>query len=200
MENTMTSNGKSIQQLVLYRSPDGKVDLEVRMVKETVWLSQKQMASLFNTERSVISKHLSNIFKTKELEQKSNVQKMHIPNSDRPAAFYSLDTIISVGYRVNSKRGTQFRIWATRVLREHIIKGYTINEKRLKEQNARLIELERTVELMGSVIEKKELAGDEADGLLRVITDYARGLKLLDQYDYQKLSIESWPQSHFHER
>jgi hypothetical protein len=88
---------KTIQQMVLYKSPDGKVDLDVRFTGDTVWLSQKQMGVLFNTERSVITKHINNIFKTKELEQKSNVQKMHIPNSDKPVAYYSLDASISIG-------------------------------------------------------------------------------------------------------
>ena len=103
---------------------------------------------------------------------------------------YNLDMILSVGYRVNSKMGTQFRVWATHVLKDYVIRGYAVNEKRLREQNARLIELERTVELMGRVIGERELDRDEADGLLRVVTDYARGLRLLDQYDYHKLEIE----------
>jgi len=118
---------------VLYQSPDGSVRLDVRLERETIWLNQKQMAILFDTERSVITKHLRNIFQAEELDEKRNVQKMHIAGSDKPVAFYSLDAIISVGYRVNSKRGTQFRIWATHVLRDHILKGYTVNERRLQE-------------------------------------------------------------------
>ena len=114
-------------QVIVYRNK-----VEVRLDKETVWLSQKLMAELFDTERSVITKHIHNIFETKELSKKSNVQKMHIANSDKPVKFYNLDVVISVGYRVNSKRGTQFRIWATNVLKQHLVNGYTINEKRLK--------------------------------------------------------------------
>lgn len=132
------------------------------------------------------------MFRDGELERKSVCAKFAHTAEDGKTYkvdYYNLDAIISVGYRINSKRGTQFRIWATRVLREHIIQGYTINEKRLKEQNSRLLELERTVELLGSIIDRKELAVDEAGGLLRVVTDYAHGLKLLDQYDYQKLTI-----------
>ena len=183
------SPGGDSRSIVLYKSPDGHLSMDVRLEHETLWLTQKDMASLFATERSVITKHIRNIFRSGELRQESNVQKMHIPHSDKPVAFYNLDAIISVGYRVNSRRGTQFRIWATGVLRDHILKGYTINEKRLKEQNARLLELEQAVKLLGQVIEGRELAHDEADGLLRVITDYAHALSLLDQYDHHKLKI-----------
>ena len=137
------SPGDSSQSIVVYKSPDGKVALDVQLEGETLWLTQKDMAILFSTEQSVITKHIRNIFRSGELRQESNVQKMHIPHSDKPVAFYNLDAIISVGYRVNSRRGTQFRIWGTSVLRDHILKGYTINEKRPKEQNARLLELER---------------------------------------------------------
>jgi len=106
-------------EVVIYKAADGPM-IDVRLDQDTVWLTQKQMSGLFETERSVITKHLKNIFKSGELEEQSNVQKMHIANSDKPVAFYNLDIIISLGYRVNSKRGTQFRIWATRVLRRRI--------------------------------------------------------------------------------
>ena len=110
-------------EITLYQTPDGAITLDVRVEGETVWLTQKQMAMLFDTERSVVTKHLRNIFATKELQEESNVQKMHIAHSDKPVKLYNLDIIISVGYRVNSKRGTQFRIWATNVLRDHILRG-----------------------------------------------------------------------------
>jgi hypothetical protein len=116
---------KKIDKMSVMNSPKGQVivyknKVEVRLNRETVWLSQKLMAELFDTERSVITKHIHNIFETKELSKKSNVQKMHIANSDKPVKFYNLDVVISVGYRVNSKRGTQFRIWATSVLKQHL--------------------------------------------------------------------------------
>lgn len=110
-------------EVILYDASDGGAHLDVRLDRESVWLSQKQMALLFDTERSVISKHLKNIFASGELERESNVQKMHIAGSDRPVEFFHLDAILSVGYRVNSKRGTRFRIWATGVLRDHLIKA-----------------------------------------------------------------------------
>jgi len=186
------SPGGDSRSIVLYKSPDGQVSMDVRLEHETLWLTQKDMASLFATERSVITKHVSNILKSKELDHNSvcaNFAHTAADGKTYQTTYYNLDMIISVGYRVNSRRGTQFRIWATGVLRDHILKGYTINEKRLKEQNARLLELERAVKLLGQVIEGRELAHDEADGLLRVITDYAHALSLLDQYDHHKLKI-----------
>jgi hypothetical protein len=116
---------------------------------------------------------LNNVFKEGELGEKSNVQKMHIANSDRPTAYYSLDVIISVGYRVKSPQGTQFRIWANKVLKEYLIKGYAINEKKLKEQNEQFNSLKQAVQLLGNVLKNKELTSDEATGLLKVVTDYS---------------------------
>jgi len=176
-------------EIVIYRTKDGKTALDVNLSGETVWLNQGQMSILFERDRSVITKHLNNIFKSGELTEKSNVHKMHIAGSDKPVAFYTLDVIISLGYRVKSQRGTQFRIWATQVLKDHILKGYSINEKRLREQNVRLLELQKTVKLMQRVMEGRELARDEATGLLQVITDYSYALTLLDQYDHQQLKI-----------
>jgi hypothetical protein len=152
-------------EIVLYQAPDGTVSLDVRVERETIWLTQAQMAELFATERSVVTKHLGNIFRSGELETESNVQKMHIAGSDRPVSLFNLDVAISVGYRVNSKRGTQFRIWATRLLREHILKGYTVNERRLRE-------LRQAVRLIADVAERRALTGDEATALLCVVGDY----------------------------
>ena len=109
--------------ILLYTSVDGKTNLQVHLEEDTVWLSQEQMSELFQRERSVITKHIANIFSEGELEEKSNVQFLHIPDSDKPVKFYNLNVIISVGYRVKSKRGTQFRIWATERLKEYIVKG-----------------------------------------------------------------------------
>jgi len=180
---------ESKSEIVIYRTKDGKAALEVNLRGETLWLNQGQMSILFDRDRSVITKHLSNIFKSGELDKKSNVQKMHIAGSDKPVVCYNLDVIISLGYRVNSKRGTQFRIWATQILKDHILKGYSINENRLREQNSRLLELQKTVSLMQRVMEGRELARDEATGLLQVITDYSYALSLLDQYDHRQLKI-----------
>lgn len=115
---------------------------------------------------------------------------MHIANSDKPVAIYSLDVIISVGYRVKSNEGTQFRIWANKVLKDHLIKGYSINETRLKEQNEQLNSLKDTIALLSNVLENKSLNNDEATGLLKVVTDYSYALNILDKYDHQQLTIE----------
>lgn len=118
--------------MLIYQSEDGKIKIDVRFENETVWLSQAQMCVLFGRERSVITKHINNIFEERELDENSNVQILHIAGSDKPVKFYNLDVIISVGYRVKSQQGTQFRIWATQRLREYIIKGFTLNDERFK--------------------------------------------------------------------
>jgi len=119
-------------EIIFYEADDGQTKIDVWFSGETVWLNQAQMSQLFDRERSVITKHISNVFEEGELDEKSNVQKMHIANSDKPVNFYSLDVIISVGYRVKSQQGTQFRIWATKQLRELIIKGFVLDDERLK--------------------------------------------------------------------
>ena len=178
-------------EIIIYTAENGKPGFEVRLERDTLWLTQQQIADLFERERSVITRHLRNIFASGELDKKSNVQKMHIANSDKPVTLYSLDIVLSVGYRVNSKRGTDFRIWASGVLQDYILKGYTINERRLAEQNERLLELNDAVKLLGQVMDRRELRHDEAEGLLRIITDYAYALSVLDDYDYQRLAIRN---------
>ena len=121
---------------ILYTTPEGEVKLNVLLENETIWLTQEQMSQLFDRERSVITKHIGNIFSEGELEEKSNVQNLHISGSDKPVKFYNLDVIISVGYRVKSQRGTQFRIWATKTLKEYIIKGFVLDDNRLKQGEA----------------------------------------------------------------
>lgn len=134
-------------EIILYQ-PDEAVRLKVRLEDETVWLTQAQIAELFQRDRTVITKHINNVFKEKELEEKSNVQKMHIANSDKPVKFFSLDVIISVGYRVKSVRGTQFRQWANKILKEYLLKGYSINQ-RLNDMeyrmNNRFFQIEKTI-------------------------------------------------------
>jgi hypothetical protein len=122
-------------EIVLYQSDDLAERIEVRLDQETVWLSQDQLSSLFQRDQSVISRHIRNVYKEGELEKKSTMQKMHIPNSDKPVAYYNLDVIISVGYRVKSKQGTQFRIWATNVLRDYLLKGYALNQRMNRIEN-----------------------------------------------------------------
>lgn len=186
---TKMQNGETRGEIVIYRAKDGRTSLEVNLHQETVWLTQSQMIDLFQRDQSVISRHIHNVFKEGELHLESNMQKMHIAGSDKPVVMYSLDMIISVGYRVNSRRGTEFRIWATQVLKDHILKGYTVNEKRLCEQATRFKELQEAVDLMGRIMQDRQLAGNEAEGLLKIITDYSLALSLLDQYDHQQLAL-----------
>ena len=178
-------------EIVIYESAEVGARVEVRLEKETVWLTQQQMSELFERDRTVIARHLRNIFSSGELAEESNVQKMHFPNSDKPVALYSLDAILSVGYRVNSRRGTDFRIWASSVLRDHIIKGYTINQRRLSEQAEHYQELQEAVRLIGEVLTQQALDAPQAEGLLHVITDYAYALSVLDDYDHQQLAIRN---------
>lgn len=176
--------------IVLYQGADGSASLEVHLDHETVWLTQKQMAELFQRERSVITKHLRNVFSEGELDEKSNVQNMHFAFSDKPVTLYNLDVIISVGYRVKSQQGTRFRQWATRMLRDHIVNGYSLNEQRLREESAKLQAMRQTVELLALTLTNQALVSDTGRDVLRVISDYAYALALLDQYDHGTLTIE----------
>jgi prophage maintenance system killer protein len=182
-------------EILLYKTEDGQTKLDVRLEDETVWLTQAQLAVLFTKTKQSVSLHINNVYKEGELPRKGTVkeyltvQKEGNREVKRKIEFYNLDVIISVGYRVKSVHGTQFRIWATQVLKDHILKGYSINEKRLKEQNERLLELQQTVGLLGRIIEERQLAGLEAEGLLKVIADYSMALKLLDDYDYNRIAI-----------
>lgn len=179
--------------VILYNAEDGKVQLEVHLEKDTVWLTQDQMADLLGRERSVITKHLRNVFKEGELEETSVRAKFAHTAGDGKTyqvQCYNLDVIISVGYRVKSKRGTQFRQWATQVLREHLVRGFTLNEKRLQEQEHKLIDLRRTVGLLEQTLVHQAIGLDEAKGLLQVITDYAYALTTLDRFDHGTLAIE----------
>ena len=169
-------------EIVLYRTADGGPALDVRLERESVWLTQAQMVDLFGRERSVLTKHVNNVFKEGELDKESNVQILHIAGSDKPVSFYNLDVIISVGYSVKSQRCTQFRIWATNVLRQHLVQGYTVHAKRLKELN-------QAVRLVADVAHRRTLSGDEASALLEVVADYAYALEVLDDYDHQRVHL-----------
>lgn len=167
-------------EIILFENQN--VKLEVNMKDETVWLTQEQMSVLFDKDRTVITKHINNIFKEQELDKESNVQKMHVPNSDKPITLYNLDVIISVGYRVKSKNGIAFRKWANKVLKEYLIKGYSINEQRLEylEKTVKLIDIASRID--------SELHDSDAKEIIKVINGYSNALGLLDDYDHKKLS------------
>ena len=183
-------------KVVIYQSADGQAFLDVRLEQETVWLSQKQMAELLDKDTDTIGLHIRNIYKEGELEPDATTEESSVVQNEgnrkvrRKLKFYNLDVIISVGYRVKSQRGTQFRQWATRVLREHLVQGYTINQQRLEEQAQKLAEMQQAVELLSRTLEQQQLVNDLGKDVLKVIADYAYALDLLDRYDHGTLSIE----------
>lgn len=170
-----------MSKVEIYTNKNNETFIEVSFEGETVWLNQSQMTELFQRDRTVIAKHISNIFKEGELDRKSNVQKVHITNSDKPVEYYNLDVIISVGYRVKSKQGTEFRKWATSRLKDYLIQGYAINQKRLDQ-------LQRTIELIAS--NKTNDSLDEVKGLLEIIKNYNKSFVLLNRFDSNNLKIE----------
>ena len=177
------------ESIVIYTSEDGQTRVDVRMENETVWLTTSQMAILFEREESNIRRHVINVFKEGELEKENNVHFLHVNGVKKPVPFYNLDVIISVGYRVKSQRGVQFRKWANRILKEYLIKGYVINNDIKVE---RYNELKDVVRLMSRALSLQEKATEtEYSGLFNVITDYVYALDTLDRYDYQTLAVES---------
>ena len=181
--------------IVIYTTEDNQVSLDVKMDGDTVWLSQSQMALLFDTDRTSILRHINNIYKIDELEKNSTCAKIAQVRIEgkrkvtREIPFYNLDMIISVGYRVNSIRGTQFRIWANKVLKDYLIKGYAINDKlKLERYN----ELKNVVRLLSTTVKAHErLSSEESDGLFSVISDYVYALDTLDRYDFQQLIVDN---------
>ena len=180
-------------QIVIYKAADGQTQIDVQLQDETVWLNQAQLVELFGKTKQNISLHIKNIFKEGELDENLVVKEYLTTASDGKkytTKFYNLDVIISVGYRVKSKRGTQFRIWANKVLKDFLVKGYALNEKKLKEAQKQFLALQQSIKLLENVVNQKQLNSDEATSLLKVITEYSHALNLLDQYDHQKLTIE----------
>lgn len=187
-----------MNEIEIYKSNKDQVEITVQFDNDTVWLTQKQMAELFGRNRVAITQHIGNIFKEEELNEQV-VCKDFLHTTQHGAIkgktqgkitkYYNLDVIISVGYRVKSKQGTQFRQWATQRLKDFLAQGYAINERRLKETESKFQELKQAVKLLESVANAKEITGDEAQGLLKVLSDYAFALDILDQYDHQTLKI-----------
>ena len=181
------SNMENRGEIIMYQTADGQTSLEVKMENETVWLSATQMAMLFDREESNVRRHIINVFKEGELERENNVHFLHVNGVKKPVPFYSLDVIISVGYRVKSQRGTQFRIWANRVLKDYLTKGFAVNEK-IRQEN--LTELRQLVQLVGRTLKQSdEEKPVDSQGLLDVVVDYTYALSTLDSYDYQRLAV-----------
>ncbi len=184
-------------EIIIYKTGDKQTQIEVKFEQDTVWLSQKHMSLLFDKDVKTINEHIQNIYTEGELKEIPTIRKFRIVQKEgkrhisREIMLYNLDVIISVGYRVRSKQGTQFRQWATQRLKEYLVKGYAINEKRLKEANHQFNELKRTIKLLENVVSSKDLNSGEATGLLKVITDFSYALDTLDKYDHQTLKKPS---------
>ena len=185
-------------KIIIYQTEDGQTQIDVRLENDTVWLTQAQMVELFQTTKQNVSLHVSNVFKEGELEQESTVKEYLTVQQEgrravsRQVKYYNLDVIISVGYRVKSKRGTAFRIWARRVLKDYLIKGYAVNERIRKEQ---IGELRQLVGIIGRAIQNKEIeSNEENQALFDIVVDYTYALDTLDNYDYERLSISKTTQ------
>ena len=181
-------------KIIIYQTEDGQTQIDVRLENETVWLTQAQMAELFQTDRTSIVRHINNIYKVEELDRESTCAKIAQVqiegkrNVKRNIPYFNLDMIISVGYRVNSKRGVKFRQWANKVLKEYLVKGYAVNERIRKEQ---ISELRQLVGMLGRTIQNQPLlSNDETNALFEVVTDYTYALDTLDNYDYERLTID----------
>ena len=184
-------------QIVIYQTEDGQTQIDVRLENETVWLTQAQMAELFQKDRTVITRHINNVFKEGELEKEVVCAKfahttqhgaIEGKQQTKETVLYNLDVIISVGYRVHSKRGTAFRIWARQIIKDYLVKGYAVNERIRHEQ---IGELRQLVGMLGRTLQNQEvISNDETTALFEVVTDYTYALDTLDNYDYERLSIE----------
>ena len=182
-------------QIAIYQTADGRTQIDVRMEKNTLWLTLLQMAALFDRDKSVISRHLKNIFDTGELPREATVAKTATVQTEggrhvsREIEYFNLDAVISVGYRVNSIKGTQFRIWATQRLREYLVQGYTLNQQKLEAQEEKLAELKQAIALSSRLIHKKNLSIAESQGILAILEQYSLALSVLDDYDHQRLQV-----------
>ena len=175
-------------QIIIYQTADNQTQIDVRLENETVWLTTQQMAMLFDREESNIRRHVINVFKEGELKKENNVHFLHVNGVKKPVPFYNLDVIISVGYRVKSQRGVQFRQWANRVLKQYLIKGYAINERLRHEQ---ISELRQLVQVISRTLQhRKQENTIETQDLLDVVVDYTYALDTLDNYDYERLTID----------
>ena len=191
----MTTPGNISSPIIIYQSADGSIATEVRLEGDTVWLSQRQMAELFDKDVRTINEHVINAFEEGELAREATIRNFRIVRQEgqrqveREIEHYNLDVIISVGYRVKSKQGTQFRIWATQRLREHLVQGYTLNQQRLEAQQEKLAELKQAIALSARLIHNKNLSTDESQGILAILEKYSHALTVLDDYDHQRLQV-----------
>lgn len=180
-------------QITIYQSTDGSVQLEVTLDQDTVWLTQRQLSSLFDKDVRTINEHIRNVLAEQELAAEATIRKFRIVQQEgerkvnREIEHYNLDMIISVGYRVNSKKGTQFRIWASRVLKQFLVQGYALNEQKLQEQQQKLADLKQAIALSSRLFQQQDLTVSESQGILSILEQYSHALTVLDDYDHQRL-------------
>jgi prophage antirepressor-like protein len=188
-------------EIVIYQTQDGKAKIDVRLEKEIIWLTRESIAQLFNIDRSGVSKHIKKIFADSEVDQESNVQKMHIANSDKPVEFFSIDVILAVGYKTNSAAAIKFRKWATQTLKEYLLKGFAINEEKFIKQKEKFELLKNTVKLFERGLNNQIEDLEQAKNLSALLTDFAKGLELLDDFGHENLdkkgsnkqkAVENW--------
>ena len=186
---------QSTGQIAIYQTDDGQTQIDVRFEQGTFWLSQAQMAEVFDKDSDTIGLHLRNIYESGELDEGATTEDSSVVRQEgkrqvrRNIRFYNLDPAISVGYRVNSRKGTQFRIWATQRLREYLVQGYTLNQQRLEAQQEKLVELKQAIALSARLIHNKNLSHTESQGILAILEKYSHALTVLDDYDHQRLQV-----------
>lgn len=184
-----------MSEVLIYQNENGQSAVEVRLEQDTLWLSQAQIAELFDKDSDTIGLHLRNIYESCELDEKATTEESSVVRQEgkrqvrRTIRFYNLDAIISVGYRVNSRKGTQFRIWANRVLKDYLVQGYALNQQRLEAQQEKLAELRQAIALSSRLIHNKSLSAAESQGILAILEKYSHALTVLDDYDHQRLRV-----------
>ena len=188
--------GNNDNQIVIYTMDGDQAQIDVQLRHETIWLSQAQMATLFDKDSDTIGLHLKNIYQSGELDEQATTEKSSVFQQEgqrrvkRKIKVYNLDAIISVGYRVNSKKGTQFRIWASAILKQYLTQGYALNQQKLQAQQEKLTDLRQAIALSSRLIHNKDLSIDESQGILAILEKYSHALTVLDDYDHQRLQIE----------
>ena len=191
-------------QITIYQSADGSVQLEVTLDQDTLWLTQRQLSSLFDKDVRTINEHIRNVLAEQELAAEATIRKFRIVQQEgerkvnREIEHYNLDMIISVGYRVNSKKGTQFRIWASNILKHYLVQGYALNEQKLQTQQQKLADLKQAIALSSRLFQQKDLTASESQGILSILEQYSHALTVLDDYDHQRLQVTGIQQAGQH--
>lgn len=192
---TTPAQAENSQQIAIYQSEDGSIRIEVQIQQESLWLTQRQLSSLFDKDVRTVNEHIRNILTEQELDRAATIRKFRIVQQEgkrqvsREVEHYNLDMVISVGYRINSKKGTQFRLWASQVLKQYLLQGYALNTQQLHSSREKLADLQRAIDLSSRLAQSKDLSGSESQGILAILAQYSHALSVLDDYDHQRLQI-----------